>query len=348
MHIINMIKRRSFFLIIIPLFIISSCKKDLSVGPEESKPGRRDYKWTADTLYHTPINEICGIWGSSENNVWCIAHAGEMSKTLWHYDGSKWVNIHITRFEPTSIFGFNSNEIWTGTNNQEFWKFDGSSWIKISEHTIGDDYCFVITKIFGDSPNNIYGIGTALPYKGSNNKPILMHFNGSKWDFVNTPNITANFQDIVKNPQSKNEYLIEAITVNTENGDSVKLFTFDGNHFNQIYAGLGDYNGCCNITVMQGFAYIEIGKKIYRYQNNNLVLVADLSNTNYIARIWGRSEKDFFCITNDGIGHYNGTDLTTIYKGYEPRNAFVFENEVFFYTYDYNIYNNIILKGTLK
>ena len=40
-----------------------------------------------------------------------------------------------------------------------------------------------------------------------------------------------------------------------------------------------------------------------------------LRNTNINStRVWGRNEKDFFVRTSDGIGHYNGNDLETLFK----------------------------------
>lgn len=81
-----------------------------------------------------------------------------------------------------------------------------------------------------------------------------------------------------------------------------------------------------------------------------------MSNTNYLGRVSGKSEKDFFCNTSDyiddltGIGHWNGTDLATLYTSkFKTYRTLFFENEVIFFSGNYaNDFINAIIKGKLN
>lgn len=96
--------------------------------------------------------------------------------------------------------------------------------------------------------------------------------------------------------------------------------------------------------------YSVLKGKINKYQHNNFELLIDFSNTNYAGAVFGRNEKDFFTINWDGIGHYNGTDLVTIYpkwnNDWTPSGGIVFEKDVFFIWDD--SYNTFIVHGKLK
>ncbi len=91
-------------------------------------------------------------------------------------------------------------------------------------------------------------------------------------------------------------------------------------------------------------AYVCIGKNIYKYQDDTLVVWKDFSSTAHVGRVWGRNEIDFFTAGTNGLTHYNGTDLITLY----PTSMFI--NEVFVLPKDvFMICNNkIIVHGTLK
>lgn len=98
--------------------------------------------------------------------------------------------------------------------------------------------------------------------------------------------------------------------------------------------------------------YHIIGTKIFTYENEKLNLFKDLSNTNFGGKMWGRSEKDFFTVNHDyNIGHYNGSNLTDIYK-LDNRtfvtDAVIFEKEVFFLCINFNNYTTFTLNGKLQ
>lgn len=114
----------------------------------------------------------------------------------------------------------------------------------------------------------------------------------------------------------------------------------DGANLKEIYSG----QERTSVNEMAGRIYLCIGKKIYKYQNNQLTVWKDFSGTKHLGLIWGRSEKDFFTVGVDGLIHYNGTDLITIYPTDMFINAaFIFDSDVFILCN-----NRVIVHGKLQ
>ena len=77
--------------------------------------------------------------------------------------------------------------------------------------------------------------------------------------------------------------------------------------------------------------------------NNQLIVWKDFSETSHVGRVWGRSEKDFFTVGENGLNHYDGSNLITIY----PTSMFI--NDVFVLESDVFILcdNKVIVLGKL-
>ena len=73
-------------------------------------------------------------------------------------------------------------------------------------------------------------------------------------------------------------------------------------------------------------------------------------NVYTLSKISGRSLKDFFISANDGIGHYNGTDFSTLYKIYNAgiTSSIVLEKDVYFLCPDQKVKRFYIIHGKLK
>lgn len=338
---------RMFLINTIILFSFISCN-DSPVEPEQLTPGRRDYTWSVDTLKTFIGNEINSMWGSSENDIWCGLNAGTLSQTLFHYNGKTWENKSISEFQPYCFFGFSSNNIWAGGFWGQFWHYDGVSWKKFSEHSLSEYPSVAITKIFGLNANDIYAGGVAFG-EGDSKRFVLMHFNGVKWDFIDTPYWRASVMGLVQQPNGE-----KAVIINTVSDDSCKVMAYNGKEFIILYKGLYSSGSYSEVKLFGSTVFVGIGPKMYKYENGKLNLVLELPKDKYLSRLWGRSEKDIFCLSKDqsgnldGIGHYNGSDLVNIYPNFpNPRDAFILPNLTVFFVKDANG-NNIILKGTLK
>jgi hypothetical protein len=74
------------------------------------------------------------------------------------------------------------------------------------------------------------------------------------------------------------------------------------------------------------------------FSNGNFAKQFSINDPNFDDQIYGCNEKNIFINMQDGIVHYNGTDLQYLFRfshnfTYTPVPA-IFENDVFFRVYD--------------
>lgn len=120
----------------------------------EEQPGRRDYKWTVDTLDY-PYNTILRIWGSSPTDVWATSPGGDLDKTIFHFDGESWKTDGVSRpISPSSVFGFSPNNVWMGGSNGKIWRFNDNDWYESAVIIKDGNTQIVFDNIWGESPND--------------------------------------------------------------------------------------------------------------------------------------------------------------------------------------------------
>ena len=333
-------------IITLTLLSLNTCDEN-PVNGDNVKPGRRDYVWTVDTI---PVaNSVMkDMWGSSPTDIWICGDGFDRRQSLWHYDGTNFTPYNEYILSATSFCGFAQNNIWMATSSGWIYHYDGVSWKKDTVLTLTGYNDVIIQELCGTAPNNIYATGMAVRlgvYEG-----VIAKYDGTYWKFLNIPNTLVNFYDI-KYDKVLNTFILSAAHFD-DPATAERLYILKNNTLNEIYAGTkGLYLGTITDRV-----YIYGDKIIYKYNGTILEQFLDLSNTNYLGRISGKSEKDFFCNTVDyendlyGIGHWNGTDLATLYTSkHKTYRSLFFENEVVFFSGNYeNEFINVIIKGKLN
>lgn len=330
-----------------------SCKDDV-VTPPELQPGSRNYEWSLDTLKlkNYDFLFLTRMWANTPNDVWAIG-TGDVSRNLiWHFDGNRWSTDSIPRgMSPTGIFGFGSNNVWLGTAEGAFWHYDGFIWSEISKHSISGYNRVYIENIWGTSPDNIFAVGFAENTSTQDFKGILLKYNGVKWDFLSIPTIKLDFTNILRQSFT-GLFFINAYDLAGSNNNN-RLLIYDGKNFSEISAG----NYTTEIYDMNGEVYITMNRKIYKYLNSKLVLWKDLSSYLFRYSVWGKNEKDFFGIADEGIsinmdmiGHYNGSDFKILLRtelDFTGAGAYT-DNNIFITAFDDVSYSSVIIHGKLK
>ncbi len=266
---------------------------------------------------------------------------------MWHYDGNKWTpNAIASPSEPFTIYGFASNDIWIGFFNGSLYHYNGFNWTENTTIIIDKLGPMVISDIWGNSSSDIYAVGYA-GFVGGDYKGIIAHFDGSKWNVLDIPDTKTIFIRIRKET-NKNNYLIQSESIQETQPGRLKLYELSGTSLNQILKT----QDAITLSRINGQTYVGINKKIYKF-NNKLEIWKDFSATKFPRRgwtLWGRTENDFFTMNNDGIAHYNGTDLVTLYKTgiLFITSALIFKSDVYFYKWDAFSEANIIIHGKLK
>jgi hypothetical protein len=326
-------KKQFLFIVLLTIVLLDlGCKKSLTEpAPDNTQPGRRDYVWTVDTLklpegYSTVLSRM---WGSSPEDVWAVGDAYSSQHCLWHYDGTQWKNDPTLRnIYPSAVWGTDKNNVWLANSNSTIWRFDGLTWIKYNDLVLLDYNTITIESIVGSSKNNIYGVGVAFHKNGKDYKGVLIHYDGVKWEFIQLPTIKILFAKIVYIRES-NEYLLAGFDF--ENPYFYRLYRFINNKLIEIF---NIQNKVIAFDEMGASNLVMVDKTLFSYYNGKLTEFKNLESTNIVGRLWVRNGKDFFTFTYDGIGHYNGIDLKTLFNkelnDVGLNTAYIFEKEVFF------------------
>ncbi|MFA4922585.1 MAG: hypothetical protein WC557_00135 [Ignavibacteriaceae bacterium] len=333
-------KKHILFVVLVTIILLNlGCKKTLT-GPEQDIPGRRDYVWTVDTLKANPgdLFYMFSLWGSSPTDIWAVGSADASDLSMWHYDGVSWTR-NITRLSSSlmSVHGFAKNDVWASSSPGGIYHFDGQQWSLSYANNIPGTHPG-LDNIWGDSQSNIYAVGS-IDTVGGGYSGEIVHFDGSAWDIVLILKLRVSFNWIKRGIKESSKYYLTATRFESV-GDTNKIYELDGTNLKEIYSG----QEIATVNEMAGRIYLCIGKNIYKYLNNQLTIWKDFSGTTHVGRIWGRSEKDFFTVGGDGLTHYNGTDLITIYStSMFINDAFIFEKDIFILCN-----NRIIIHGKLS
>ncbi len=338
--------QKAFAVIALFIFLINlSCKKN-PVEPND-KLNNRNYIWKIDTL---KINEGIALpsfmWGTDPDNLWAVGYAFSNKYCIWYYNGVKWNNYQPDKYvDPWGIYGFAKNDIWMGSSDGFIWHYNGIKWSRFFEVKIPGYTAFVPQGICGSGPSDIFAVGYANKIDGHSYKPIIVHYDGTLWSLIDTP---LSNESLVQIFYLKNEdkYLLHSWIFDSP---EQMIYLFDGQKLEKIFT-VPAADLC--IGSIGEDVYITSDSKIYKYGNGSLTFFKAFPDTQFVGRVWGRNENDFFCLNGDGIGHYDGSNLITIFKkannDWFLNEAIVFEKEVFFIWDESMQHKTVIVHGKLK
>jgi len=349
--------KKSFivFLSFLLLFMAASCKSS-GTGPEEKPKDSRNYTWTVDSLKKIAPNGIFHtLWGTSPDDLWCLSVIGEADKLMLHYKNKKWEGTeNITTgglIFPHSIFGLTSNELWIGGEDGDIWKLVNGSYTKYGIFKMEGIDPWFFNYIWGASQNEIYAAGGAFLENSSQMCGVVMRFDGQKWDYVISKTPKTYFYKVLK--YGNKLYLGGVVRNYPASADSVGIYEYDGKVLKTVYSDIRNaYNNPMPL-LLNNKLYFGFKEKLYVYENGTMTERGNFAGKNIfsMARISGRNENDVFLPQTEGLGHYNGSDLVTVYKyaaGTEVLSWAVFENDAFFLCRDSDLSTFYVLHGCAK
>lgn len=329
--------------ILVFLLLFNTC--NTTETTDELKPGRRDFTWTVDTLKPAEGRSLpSSMWGANANDVWAVGLSYLNAYCIWHFDGNSWTNYTPDKYiNPTCVWGTSSSNIWIGSTDGAFWHYDGVRWNQFSETVVPNYQQFVVQSMCGNSPSNIYAVGFADSIGGGTYKAIIMHYNGVKWESVNIPKIKNSFDQIFYDEIS-GKFIISGWIFDLPDEF---IYSFNGSNLNQIYS---TNNGIYLSSIGNEVIAIVNSSIAYRFKNNNLELFKNFTSTNFAGFAQGRNEKDVLTANQDGIGHYDGTDLVTIYLKWNIElnriGSIIYEKD-FYYVWE-DSYKTFVVHGKLN
>jgi hypothetical protein len=329
-----------------------ACKT--TTEPDELKSGSRDYTWKVDTVGNiSPDNTYTYLWGTSTSDIWCLGHFGTVAKFILHYDGKKWKAFpNGTAFvDPYAVFGLSAGDFWVGGAESDLWRYQNGSFNKtLLDVPEGMEYSF-IQKIWGTKPDDLYAVGGTVSKISGTINGIIMHYDGANWKYICNPEKDVQFLAFKKVTGENNKFYLTAYKRSQQ--DSIGIYEFDGSNFKRIYFDVYNLRNSPAIAYLSNKLLFAFKEKVYTYDAGQFKEYIDLSNQNIytMTRFSGRSEYDFFLCMNDGVGHYNGTNLVTLYKcntGTVIYDILYLEKDIYFLCYDQTAKLYFIVHGTEK
>lgn len=326
------------------LLLFYSCEKNIfqSEPEPEPVPGPRNYVWELDTL-DMPMNYINCVWGATPNDVWAIGGGGTESDRLHHYDGTKWSIYTKEKIwcDGFTIFGFSTNNVWMGggagwfAHGAGIWHYNGIEWKEHYVYDVEGSWDLEVDDIWGPAPNDLYACGTISYYDGKTSswRGFVLHYNGKNWREVVRAQFDSQFLTIRK--EQDKLYVFSAVVDPVNRDDSVEFYEVKYNQLIKIYSAKESKINFASLYVINDKAYFTINRDIFRYQKHQFIKSLTIDNENFGYHICGRNEHDLFLRMEDGLAHYNGTDIKYLFNF--PRHCFdigkdavLFEKEVFF------------------
>lgn len=352
-----------YYKVLLPIFIFvcisvllsvigGSCERNKSplstsgdTGTVNPNYPSHDFEWTADTLAPPDAYQILlkDIWGTDENNVWCVGHSDLNKYQIWHWNSVQWRNVetHIMGERPSysEIFGFSENDFWiVGSAGYQGYvlHYDGA-WNRIDTNDL--EHCY---SVWGTSSQNLFiGSRHGLIYKYDGDQFI-------QYDTGRNILITT-----IWGLQSGE---IFAIGVNNENQPAEPpiryLFKYDTDKFTLID------------SVVRVTPYVEtIGMDLWGTDINNLYSPTGNSLTKYangewvtqfyaaLWRVYGSSPYNIFTGGYyDKVYHYNGVDWAEVYSGNEVLGDIwgIWCNDDYVFVIEHPEYFPRILRGKQK
>jgi len=344
----------SFFILILISVFQMNCNDSTVINQvlEAPLPGRRDYVWTVDTLSKiNSSNNYNILCGTSPQNVWCFSDNGDAGARMLHFDG-KTLSSVSANVPVKAAFGLSSDEIWLADNNNAIWLYKGGQLRKAADLTLPGYGKVYINDIWGEKNGGLFAAGSAETINHDSLLAVILRYDGDCWKYVVKPSENVQFMGVRTGINTGGNLYLKAYKTGKSAEDSSGFYECNGEKLKRLYLGKGAPYNEAGILLAGNELYFAFNNKIHSLQNGEFIPVVNLNgyalySTGYL---YGRSIKDFFVFMNDGVGHYNGTDLQTIYKadwGLGFLGGAVFDNEVFFLCSDVKGIS-YLLHGKLK
>lgn len=319
--------------------------------PEEIKPGRRDYEWK-EYILEPSFNyyvRLRSMWGASPNDIWACGQAYLSKSQVWHFDGTTWTESGdlVPDRDQTSVWGSSANDIWMSNEVGKMFHYDGKEWTEKTRLKVDWFDYVLVNSIWGLSSNEVYASGFCFqPFptsKEQNNYGVVFKYDGKEWKQLKLPIRYTNFGFVRKDRDG----ILYLAAFNSDSGLG-EIYSYDGVYLNNLFT----FNDTPYLINIAGYVYTQKQNKIYRLNKSGFTEAIELNNLELPGAILGgRSIKDFFAISKNGIEHYNGSDFLQIYplafRASVPA-ALLFDKDVFFPIVDFNINKTRILHGKLN
>jgi hypothetical protein len=170
----------------------------------------------------TTQNELFGVTAVSATDVWAagaevpnILGAAPMTDTLiLHWNGTKWSTVSSPNvaFAANTLYGVDANSAtsaWAVGNECDFFAcpypgvstgtlilhWNGKTWSKVSSPNPGE-FNNVLFGVSAVTPDDAWAVGDTSATSPGGVQSLVVHWNGTKWSRVASPNPGSQFNDL--------------------------------------------------------------------------------------------------------------------------------------------------------
>jgi hypothetical protein len=148
------------------------------------------------------LNILYGVAAVASNDVWAVGYAATASSgaVIMHWNGSVW---SVVPNPPSSIFVSNllalavisANDIWavgSGRIGDEdatlTLHWNGTAWSFVSSPNVTPEVDNTLSGVAAIASNDVWAVGTQQPTSLTDPHTLILHWNGSAWNIVPSPN----------------------------------------------------------------------------------------------------------------------------------------------------------------
>ncbi len=313
---------------------------------ENLQQGRRDYTWTIDTI-KAQSSHSYSMWGFAANNLYVAGLNG--GGQIFRFNGSKWnAEPGVTINNPVDFVGL-GNKMWICGKQGDIWCYSGTGYQKEFECAPAVTGPVNMYDMDGRSENEIFACaGRSNQFQPNG---LVFKYDGTTWSLFKIFENSGVFTSL-KYSSKNDKYYFKSSLQNNFGVSIDRVYEFDRNEIKLIKEHEARGDNRTTVNTINGYVYITVGNKLYRYINDNMELLYEITDSNFIDPLGGRNKKDIFFGMTDGIAHYNGTDFQYLLKVQENvwinNKAMVFEKDIFIPVQDFNSGSLLIYHGVVN
>ncbi len=213
-------------------------------------------------------NFLEGMVAVSTSNVWAvglgISSSGGFALIL-HWNGTQWSvvpspNPGSTFYSLGEARAVSANDIWSvgqAVNNNGVFKtliehWNGTKWNIVPSPNVGSNNNF-LNSVTTVSANNVWAVGTSTN-NSKNDRTLTMHWDGSQWSVVNSPNVGSQTNDLFEvAAASANDIWTVGRYINNKNVSQTLIQHWDGSKWSIVPSPNFDLGN----NILQGLTVIS-------------------------------------------------------------------------------------------
>lgn len=254
--------------------------------------------WAPQTISPGTGYDLWSVWAYGAE-AWVLAGTSDSECTLFHFDGSKWVDFReVPPAFPSvcgQVWGSSPSDIWTTSAAGELDHWDGQSWTTMTTPLFGRPY-----GLYGSSANSVWASASG---------PSVTHWDGTAWTEVSPPQdrIMGAAEPYTMWPGELNtiwcnsaEPVAAGKGIVLTRGPTSWTTSWQGAQSQSISAIWGPDGTDDLWAVGSGGLILKRSNDIWQQQSS--------PTTNTLRAIWGRSASDIWAVGESStVLHFDGS-----------------------------------------